>query len=290
MAVNTTTLLAKINLKGELPFGKFSDPEILDVAYDVLISELQPLIIGVRQEYYLKRTSSNIIAGVSKYRMPDRAVGQQLREVKILRGNSDLLDIPQIDLEQVSMVNPGTPNSFYLESNYVCLYPTPGTTVDSLSLTYSLRCSKPVSASEVAVINSIDWLTGVVTASCPAAWTTADSFDLVSRKNAGESLAQDIIASNVTPGVSITFAIDDLGTELAVGDYISLAGESFIVQVPEEAVQLWSMLVVRDLLMSQASLQELQATQQMVDSLKEQLGRLLVTRVLGAPRRRGRAI
>jgi hypothetical protein len=289
MAVNTTTLLSKINMKGELPFGKFTDKEILEEAYDVLISELQPLIISVRQEYYVKRVSVDITAGVAKYRMPDRSVGQQLREVKILRGN-DVIDIPQIGLEEVGTLSTGTPRSFYLESNYVYLYPTPGSTVDRLALTYSLRCSKPVSATEVAVITSIDFVTGVITASCPSTWTTANSFDLVSRKNAGESLGRDLVATNVTPGVNITFNISDLGTELAPGDFVSLADESFIVQVPAEAVQLWAMLTVRNLLASQASLQEAQAAQAMIDNLKGDLVRLIGTRVAGAQKRRGPSI
>jgi len=278
MALTTTKILASINLKGALPEGRFTDPEILDLAYDVLISDVQPTIIGVREENFVEKLQYPILKDQAAYAIPARAAGQKLREVKILRGNR-LIDLPQMAMEDVVTTDAGQPVAFYLESNNVVLYPTPSATVDILVLSYYLRCSKPVSSAEVAVVTAVDPLTGIVTASCPATWSIAESFDVTGR--VGESLKKDLIATSVSP-TEIVFSDT---TNISVGSYVSLAGETFVLQIMEEAVPMLSMLTVVECLNSMGDLPAMQAAQSKCEQLRVQLIRLLTARVLGEARR-----
>lgn len=283
MSVNTTQLLAAIDLKAELAEGKFQPEELLALAYDCLIAEVQPLINGIREEYYVSRSIVPIIGGKSAYRIPDRAAAQKLREVKILKGPR-VQDVPQMVMEDRTTTDVGEPKSFYLESGYVKLYPTPASTQYNLELAYYLRCSKLVQIDEVAVVSSIDRATGIIIASCPSNWSTSDSFDLVSRKNSGESLGRDLMATSVSL-TDITFAPSNISEDLAVGDYISLAGETFVVQIMDEAMSYLTQLTVLECLMAQGAQQEAQLAQAKAEALKAQLITMLTSRVIGAPKR-----
>jgi hypothetical protein len=246
---------------------------------------VQPLIVNVREEYYVKHLLHSVIAGQASYRLPDRALGQKLREVK-LKLNGRFIDLPQISVEDVKTTDTGTPSAFWLESTYIKLYKTPATTEGQLDLSYYLQCSKPVVSTAVAQITNIDTDTGVLTAACPSTWTTSDTFDLTSRKNSGENLAMDLTASSVT-GSDITFATADLPSTLAIGDYISLANETFVVPVPDAAHSLLIALTAAELLYAMGSLNEAAAMDGKAERLRGALLPLLKGRVTGAPKRIG---
>ncbi|MDQ3234741.1 MAG: hypothetical protein M3Q07_23290, partial [Pseudobdellovibrionaceae bacterium] len=275
----------QVTLKGELPDQKFEDDEILAVAYDILTAEVQPLIVNLREEYYVKHLYHTIVAGQAAYRMPDRALGQKLREVKI-KHNGKLRDLPQIGVEDVGSVEIGTPTAFWLESNYLNLYKTPATTEGQLDLSYYLQCSRPVVSTAAAQITNIDTGTGVLTAACPSTWTTSDTFDLTSRKNSGENLAMDLTATSVS-GSSVTFAAADLPSGLTLGDFISLAGETFIIPIPDTAHSLLISMVVAELLHAMGSLNEAGVMEGKAERQKAALSALLKGRVTGAPKRFG---
>lgn len=274
--INSTRLLASIDLKGALPEGRFTPNEILDLAYDCLIGDVQPLIIGVREEYFVRKESVAIQAGLAKYAIPSRAAGSKLREIKLIQ-NSQVINLPQIGVEEITRNYQGQPSTFYLESNGVVLYPTPSSTQDTLDLSYFLRVSRPVTSTEVAVVTNI--ALGVVTASCPSTWSVADSFDVMNRN--GEIILMDAVSTSVT-ATDITFAD---ASSLSVGDYVSLAGESFLIQIPDEAVPLLAMLTVVECMNSLGDLQALQVAQGKAEQLRASLTNLLTARVLGEPRR-----
>lgn len=286
MAVNTNQLLAAVNLKGALAEGQFLDEEILSFAHDSLISALQPLIMSVREEYFVVNENRAIFGGPG-HTISGRAIGQKLREIKIIR-SSQVVDLPQVLPEDITSIAPGgQPSSFYLEGNKVVLYPYPPVSgcSDILRLTYHLRHSKLVSSTSVAVITAIDPLTGMVTTSGnPSSWVTSDSFDVVSRD--GNSVIRDIMPLSVSP-TSVAVDPSLSLSEIAVGSYLSLAGETFVLQIPDEAMNLLAMMTVVECLNSMGSLQEAQVVQGKVNELSQVLTRLLTQRVIGSPKRRG---
>jgi hypothetical protein len=283
MSLDSSYFLAQVKLKGSIPTGRFTDSEILDVAHDVMLTQVVPFIISMREEYYVAHENHTITASVTSYPISYRAMGLSLREVKLVR-NGSIIDLPRMSPEEVTSESTGTPRAFYLEAGNVILYPTPSSTEGTLKLSYFKTPNKIVEVADTAVITAIDTVTGVVTAGCPTTWTTADEFDLISRHNGHRCLALDLTASAVST-TSATFAAADLPSTLAVGDYIALAGQSPYLEVPDVAFDWVVRLTVNVLLESMSDQAGLQAGMAHADIIRGSLASLLTNRVVGAPKR-----
>ena len=278
--MNTSDLLSKVKLKAALPEGRFEDAEILEFAYDALLSELVPLIVSMRTEYYVKNETS---AAVEVTPIASRALGLALREVKLIRGGA-IQDLFLSNLEDVMTTQTGTPESFYLENNSIVLYPPPASSDDTLKQSFFFRPNKLVTTDEVATIAGIDRATGIITATIPDTWTTANLFDFVTARQGHDVLDWDVVATSVTP-TEITVDPSDIPSTLAVGDSLTLAGESAYAQIPDEAFNLLSQLTICDCLEEMGSLKELEAAQAKAEKLKSSLASILSNRVQGAPKK-----
>ena len=277
---DTTRLLAQINLKGALPTGRFEDQELLDLASDALISLVAPMIVGSREEYYLQDEDQTVTANQGAYPIPYRALGMALREVKVIRG-TEIVDLYRMDPEDVTDTSTGLSEGFYLKGNNVVLYPTPDATGDTLRLTYFVRPSTLVPTTECAVITAIAGNT--LTCVPPSSWTTANSFDIVQGKSGFSLKGHDLTASAVNSG-SLVLAATAPAT-LAVGDYVSLAGESCFPHIPVEAHQLLTHLTIVAALESMGDTEGQAKAEATAERLKANFGILMSNRVQGAPRR-----
>lgn len=203
MAFDSTRILAQMIIKGSLPDGRFVDQELLDFAYDSLLSELVPAILSTREDFFVSTQDYSITAGQSAYPVPQRALNGVLREVKIVKGYK-VMDLERMDLEEVRDLTPGAPRAFYMQGNDVMLYPPPATAVDTLRVTYFQRPSRLVTNAECAAITAIDTLARTLTISIPTGWTASDTFDLVKGRSGFDVIDIDLVATSVAGG-AITF-------------------------------------------------------------------------------------
>lgn len=283
MALDTAKLLTQIKTKASLPDGRYTDAEILDIANDVMLSQVVPLVLNLKEEYYVYNNTQAITASIANYAVPYRAYGLMLREVKKVSG-LNLINLNRIDPTTIKTSQTGSPSSFYLESQDVVIYPTPAATVDSLKLSYFITPSKPVQSTEVAVITNINTSTGIITATPPSAWTTSSSFDFVSRRNGHKCLAIDLTATAIS-STTITFATTDIPSSLAVGDYVTLAQEAPFVQVPDAGFPLMVQLVANELLEDLGDQAALQIGISKAENLKQTFTQAMSVRVSGEPKR-----
>jgi hypothetical protein len=234
-AFDTTRIVDQVTVKGALPDGYFQDQTILDIAYDVLLSEITPLIMFRREEYYVKSIDYAITANQNAYAIPDRAIGMGLREVKWISGNRNF-HIERMDPRYADRSDASWLYRFYLENNNVILWPTPSNTQDTLKLSYFFRPSKLVPVSECAKITNINTSTKTLTlASLPNNWSISESFDLIKGKGGYEVIDFSLTASAVSSVSNTITFVADLPSTIAVGDYVSLAGESCFPYMPQEA-------------------------------------------------------
>ena len=284
MAFNSAYLLTQVKVKASPPEGRYSDAEILQLANDCMISHVVPLIISLKEEYYVTSEDQNLTSSVNSYPIPHRALGLSLREVKKIRG-TQIIDLDRMSPEEItSSSTSDATKGFYVQAQDVVIYPTPSSTQDSLRCYYFLTPSRIVNVTECAVITAINTGTGVVTATPPTTWTTSNQLDFCSRLNGHKTLG-----SNVTPSAisttDITFALVDLPSTLAVGDYVALAGETPYLQCPDVCFDLVVRLVTNELLESLGAQAELQAGMAKADKLQANVVSLLTNRVTGAPKR-----
>lgn len=281
MAFNNDRLLDQIKLLGAVADGRYEDQELLDLAYDALISEVCPLLITVREEYLVRTADTSIAASTSRYAIHDRALGGSLRDVRIVDGTS-VTELNRIDPEEARLTT-GTPDSFYIEGNYVVLSPVPASATGTLRQSYYVRPGKLVPASEAAVITAINTGTNTLTCTFPSDWTTSDTFDLIRAKGGFEHLAIDQACSSVT-GTSMVFT-SSLPSGLAVGDYVAIATESPIPQIPQELHSYLTQLSVSLYLEAMKDMEGLQVSTAKGDRLRSAAVALLSNRVQGAPKK-----
>lgn len=235
MAYTTSDLLADIKLRVFAPSGStrtFQDTDYLLLADAAMQSIILPMLQSQREEYLVTYKDLAVTADQAAYDIPVRAVGMQLRDVWLVDTDGTLIDLPELNPELRATTLSGDPRAFFLRMNQVHLYPTPSATLRTLRLEYFLRPGKLVETSAAAQISAIDTLTGIVTVgSVPSTWSTTDEYDLVRKDGGGEPRAVDQTVSAVT---TTTLTLASLPTGLATSDYVSLAGESPIPQVPAE--------------------------------------------------------
>lgn len=224
MATQTTSdLLASIKSRTLMPTSQntFTDLQLLALADDELASELLPIILSTREDYY---TTYKDFAAAASLSIPARAVGMTLEDVVTVDSSGNETSVPQIDRTQQSR---NAYFGFHLRGNKVVFSSTPTSTV---RLYYPLSPSKLIKPSAAAQITDITG-TDVTVASLPSTITTATSIDFVKRDPGYESLSLDQSISSIA-STTLTFAL--LPDDLAVGDFVCLAGDSPVVQCPPE--------------------------------------------------------
>lgn len=282
---NTTRLVSMVKLKGDLPDGRYEDSEILDLATDALVSEIAPLMISAREEYYVRSKDFTVTAAQSCYLIPSRAVGGTLREVKLIRG-TQVVDLQRMDPEDIDSIDTSTPCAFYIQGDNIVLYPTPDATGDTLRMTYFVRPSALVATTACAQITEINGST--LTLSVPTTWTTTNTFDII-RGESGFSLKGMDLAASAVNTTNIVFS-SALPTDLVVGDWVCLSGESCFPWIPADAHQLLVHLTVVACLEALGDQTNLQVAAARAEALKDALKAVLTSRVQGAPRRFGTSL
>lgn len=283
MAFNSTRLIEQIKVKGCLPEGRFTDQEILDCAYECLLSDIMPLLYSVREEFYVKKKTLAVTMNQEEYAIPSRAVGGAVREIKMVKG-SGIQDLGRVDLEDINTSQTGEPIAIFLLGNNFGLFPIPSATSGTLWIYYAIRPSRLVPVSECARITAIDTTTDTVTVTIPTGWTTADNFDLVKGTPHFDILALDLVAASVAGGL-IQFSAA-LPTTLVVGDYVTLAEETCWPFLPPEAHVLLAQAAAAAALESigHPSAVAVAAKAQM---LKDTITKLINPRIQGAPKALG---
>ena len=277
---DTAYFLEQVKLYGSIPSGRYTDAEILGIGSDAMIAHVVPLIISLKEEFYVQSEDQTITANQSTYPIPYRAMGLALREIKMIK-DSTIVDMPRISPEEILSTSVGTPSKFYLEAQDVVLYPTPDATVNTLRLSYFRTPAKPVTVTEAAIITAINTGTGLVTATPPTAWVVSNVMDFISRRNGHKCLGVDITPTAIST-TTITFTPANLPTTLAIGDYLALAGEAPFMQVPDFCFDLIVRVAVQEILESMGDGAGYSLNEKHIDRLKGTIVSLLTNRVLGA--------
>ena len=243
MPYRSDDLVSAVRMRCQLPTaandGKFTDLNILELAYEELLTYVLPEIRKARGNYYVRSLDHAVASGVSDYSIPSRAQGASLRDVTYIDPNGNGWSIPEIPLEDSDYYKSSgsawwsTAYAYTIEGNKVRLRPEP-TREGTLRLRYYERPGRLVPVSEAMLITGFG-AANKVQGDVPASWTTANIFDSLSADPTFDTFGMDATAAVVTAGVggSIDFT-DPYPSELAVGDYIALATESPVVQLTVE--------------------------------------------------------
>lgn len=212
---------------------------------EVQLEKLTPWITGVNEEFLVHSREVQLVSGVSRYEIPDRAVYNSLRDIVYVDTNSNRTKIELIlpselsDFNQTQATN--APLKFYVQHNTIVLVPDRTASFSgTLEMSFETRPGDLVLVAETRVIQSVDTDTKTITltSNVPSTWTNGTIFDIHSPDSGADLRDFDLTGTTVS-GNSITFteAIDgSVFGSLAVqaGDYVVLARETALPTLPKE--------------------------------------------------------
>lgn len=238
----SNSIIASVKRRAMIPTNQstFTDDDFLAFANEEISLGLLPSILRLREDYYLYSEDVAMVDSQSNYTIPHRSIGNKLRDVAFKDNNGNVMEMTRINIQDipefVGSSSTSKPYTYYIQNNQVILHPAiNGSVSGSLVFNYYLRPNELVTEDKVSTITNINFNTGVVTVDqIPTAFTNNTLYDMIQAKSPFVSLA--LSKSAVIDGTlkTITFAIEDLPTTLAVGDYINVECECIVPQVPAD--------------------------------------------------------
>ena len=245
--VTTTAFLAKVKSTALVPSHQvtYQDKDILDLANEEMDNLLIPLIMSLREEFLVTKTTIPMVVGEYVLPIPERAVGRTVRAIKMTRNSSrypEELTRATVSESYAFNTDPGTPRYHYFEGDVIKINPVPDQVYGDYVIWWECRPSRLVVSTDVGIISSVTDTTITVQQNLNSAITTDAVVDVVKVKPGYSNIYTDITVGSISTGIGpkvITLAGFSAGnpiTGVSVGDHVSLAFTSDIIQLPDEAL------------------------------------------------------
>jgi hypothetical protein len=239
--MNTTEFLENLSRAVTVPTyqPRFKQSDQLALAYDEQKTKIVPMLLGIGQNYLLFREEQTVLAGTRSVSFPYRAIARAAKQVFYKGPDDDSpVELVKIELTQVQWreTDTGRPQAFVLFGDEVRLYPKPQ--VDGLIVfAYYFKPSKPVEMTYTATITAVGIDTLTVSTAVPKNIKIGSLCDITKVRPGHSLIYIDKTVSGIAGTVITLAGFDALNpiTGVSIGDSISLAGETSILQYPEEA-------------------------------------------------------
>ena len=294
--LKSSDLITSIKRRGALPDSDnaFSDNDYLALANEEIQLAVVPHILSYQEEYFVTSETVDLEDNKSRYAIPERAIGNKLRDIYYIDTDENLKEMHRINpqnrtyFDGLGQTTSNTPFCYYIENNDVVTVPDIGTSVTgSIRMYYYLRPNQLVPDEEVAVITAINTSGSnkVYTVDAvPTAFSTSETFDLLQTKSGHKTYSMDLTSSAIdTSALTLTFLTADVSGDIVVGDYITLAGECNIPQIPDELHPLLSERVVARCLEAIGDREGLGAANAKIAEMENKSAPVIDNRVEGNP-------
>lgn len=290
MDYTVTGLINAVKLKLYTPLNQntVTAENIVSIASDEMIYKVIPFIMTAREEYFVVQEDIPMVPNQAVYEIPSKALGTKLRDLQIVDSNGYIRSLPRLEPEFESTYNYNSSSAdaicFVMEKNHIRILPIPTSSQYSLRFKYFQTPNALVQNSFCARINTIDTINNILTVdSLPSTIITGSSVDIVRPTPHFDLLLDNKVIQDAT-GLNITMA-QAIPSTLAVGDYLSLTGETCIPMIPKESHNLLVQCVVSEILESMGDIEKLKKSQEKEKEIMESLKVLLCDRVEGENRK-----
>jgi hypothetical protein len=240
-------LLASVKRRSFAPTSQstFTDQDFYDIIGENLSCEIVPQIMSARENFFLTYKRVPLVAGVSRYVIPERAAGTALKDLWHVDASGNRLETPfRNDVHDLEggEIGTGTPREFLLYGDEILVSPVPAASEGYVEFWYYRRPSKIVATSSCAKITAVSTVAGLTTftvdTDLTASLSVGSLLDFISAKSPFLSWADDVAITAIT-ATTIEVSAADVENEAStvepvVGDYICLAGQSNLPQIPQE--------------------------------------------------------
>ncbi len=244
MALTADALVAAVLRRCFWPStnAPLTDAQILMLADEEIAGSLFPAVMGAHLDYYQTIADYDITSGVSQYRLPPRVYGS-LKDVTTV--NSDLTEfsVTLIDAEELGQgigaqgwygqnTSGGLAFAMYFAGDFIHLRPIPNATQNTLRVRYYRQPSTLCLLAEATTVAALgNGLTTFTLDDTPSGFSGAN-LDVLVSGNAHQTFVDNQAVTSITADV-VTLTESGNIEFLAVGDYVSVAGTSPIVQLPD---------------------------------------------------------
>jgi len=290
-ALTTNKLLASIKRRTLTPISSitFSDDDLIEFLNEEMNIGLVPSIMQVKDEYLVYKDIITIQSGVANYPIPARAIGNKLREVSYSPNGTDEYNMTQIELDNKVSNNYLSQGGFYASQFYVQgseihLHPSDFSYSGKLFFYYYMRPNFLVKDNSVAVIQSVDRENGIISLkNMPSTYNAGVTYDLVNSDSPNGILGFDITPISVNTNTkTITIDPAQVPKNLKSGDYMPLAGETCVPNIPTELHPVLAQRVALRVLDALGDTQGLANAKAKLDEMESKTSILIDSRVEGS--------
>lgn len=128
--LTSNDLIASVQRKIAMPLSQvtFSNDDILAFANEEMMISQVPSVLLYHEEFFVHQVTIPLVTGVSRYGIPDRAIGMRLRDVKWMDNAGNMFDMTRVAPEDKAFfqLNIGANQAihkFYVEGNDLVLVP-----------------------------------------------------------------------------------------------------------------------------------------------------------------------
>lgn len=306
--LTTNALLKSIKRRAMIPDNQntFTDQDFIDLMNEEMMIGIVPSILQMKEEYFMFKEVVPLVSDKSNYPIPERALAGKLREL-CFRDTPTGLNANEYEMTQIAVddrytgLSNGTGSAdftgfrrFYLMGNDVILHPSVGPSAyGALTFYYYIRPNSLVKDSSVATIVSINRANGTLTlSSVPSGYTTTSSanelvkYDFVKARSGHNILDIDITLNSINSNTkTVILDPNKIPKDLEVGDYLTLAGQSCIPNIPTELHMVLAQRVAQRLLEAIGDTEGLNNATAKIAEMESKLTTMIDNRVEGAPRK-----
>lgn len=294
--LSTNAFIESVVTRAMLPSTQvtFKEKDYLQFANEEMDNSVVPFVHSFRQDYLLVPTEIPLERDVLRYKIPNRAVANKLRDVMLLDNSGNIYEMTRIFPEDESFFqfnNAGSginPLRSFMTMADEIVFPE-GSTISGASamkVLYYIRPNQMVSESRVATIRSIDRANNTVTIDkYPEVFSGVTTFDITSCKSPFSLIAMDIRPTSLASPTILQMTFDELPKYISVGDVIALPEETIIPQVPVEVHSLLAQRTAMRCLEALGDTQGLQNAAAKLVEMEQKLAGVLQNRVEGAPQK-----
>lgn len=291
MSYTTSDLLEEIKTQGIIPENQntLSDNDLLRLADKEVRRGVVPYIMQVREDYFVRFVDRPIVdtgTANAKYPIPKRSIGFKLKDVTIVSNantrSEDERSLPLFapeDAPNRQYNSYGGYQGFFFRGNSIIITPAPTGFGEAVRMYYFQRPNKLILPTASAQVTNIDLSTNEVTvASVPTTYVTGKKFDFTSAEEPFDNHSQDVELTDIN-GQVLTFT--SIPEELQIGDYVSLAEEAPVVQIPVDFVPMLVQRVVVKALEALGDSEGFNAARSELAKMEQEIMNLISPRVEG---------
>ncbi len=237
-------LINAVNITVTLPNNQvlMTDDRLLSLAQDEIRKTVLPVLIQINQEYFVYQEIDPTVAGKQLYSIPYRAIGRTLRDLKVSNGpnpgdqTADMVLIAAEDMQYYNFASP--PSGFCFEGDKIRLAQFPTAAGFFLRKFYLLR---PGNITKTDAAGKIIGISGniITVSTVPMTFANGSTVDFIEGIQGNSTLLMDATITNISGNQITVSSVPDTATGspgfLSVGDYITLAEQSPVLQLPDEA-------------------------------------------------------